>query len=194
MNLKMLLTTLVVSAAIPVCAQVVPEATGAGLPLTVGVGFSNYNSDWSGYLSGPMFWADWNIYQLPSYLQGLGVEIEGRDLNYARTGSVPNLRQDTAGGGPIYRLGHYRRFRPYGKFLVDLGSIDFTIAGYPNYTHDTRTVLVPGGGVNYRVFQNVWARADYEYQFWPDLGHGNSLNPRGWTFGVGYDFRGRADR
>jgi len=194
MNLKMLLGTLVVGASIPVCAQVVPEATSAGLPVTVGVGFSNYNTDWSGYLSGPMFWADWNFYQLPSYLRGLGVEVEGRDLNYVRTGGVQNMREDTAGGGPVYTVRHYRRIQPYGKFLLDFGSIDFTILSSPDYHHDTRTVLAPGGGLTYRVFQNVWVRGDYEYQFWPQLGHGNTLNPRGWTFGVAYDFKGRADR
>lgn len=194
MNLKMLLATLVIGAAFPLYAQVAPEATRAGLPLTVGVGFSNFDTDWNGYLSGPMFWVDWNIYQLPASLQGFGIELEGRDLNYVRTGGVPNLRQDTAGGGPIYTVRRYRRFQPYGKFLVSLGSIDFTIQGFPNYTHDTRTVLAPGGGFNYRVLQNVWVRGDYEYQFWPDLGHGHTLNPRGVTVGVAYDFRGRADR
>jgi opacity protein-like surface antigen len=194
MILKMLLATLVVTAAIPVYCQVVPEATGAGLPLTFGVGYSNYYTDWSGRLSGPMFWADWNFYQLPSYLQGIGIEVEARDLNYDRTGSFPTLRMDTAGGGPIYTLRRYRRFQPYAKFLVSFGSFDFTIPGYPNYTHDTRTLRAPGGGLNCRVFQKIWVRGDYEYQFWPLLGHGNTLNPQGWTLGVAYNFRGRDAR
>lgn len=194
MNLKMILAAFVVSAVVPVYAQVAPEATGNGLPLTVGFGYSNYDTDWSGRLSGPMFWADWDLHQLPSYLHGLGMEVEGRDLNYQRTGGIPNLRLDSAGGGPVYTLRQFRRVRPYGKFLVEFGSIDFTIRGYPNYTHDTRTLYAPGGGVNVRAFQNVFVRAEYEYQFWPDLGRGHVLNPRGFTFGVAYDFRGRFDR
>jgi len=196
MSLKILLAALVVSAAIPACAQVTPEATAGGMPLTVGAGFSNYYTDWNGYLSGPTLWADWNLYQLPSHLRGLGIEVEGRDLNYVRTGGVPNLRMDTIGGGPIYNIRplFHRKVQPYAKYLAEFGSIDFTVQGFPNYHHDTRTAQAPGGGVTVRAFQNVLVRADYEYQFWPDLGHGNDLNPRGFTVGVAYDFRAHFDR
>ena len=56
----------------------------------------------------------------------LGVEVEGRDLNFDRTGGDPKLRMDTFEGGLIYTTHFYRRFHPYAKFLFGDGSIDFT--------------------------------------------------------------------
>jgi opacity protein-like surface antigen len=186
--MKMLLAALLVSALIPTYSQVASSATAGGLPLTVGVGYSNYATDWNGRLSGPTLWADWNFYHGPPLLRGFGIEIEARDLNYDRTGSDPKLRMDTAGGGAIYTWRHYRNFHPYGKFLVEYGSIDFNINS-PGYTHDSRTVYAPGGGLDYRVFQNIWVRGDYEYQFWPSFFHHHALNPNGFTIGASYDFR-----
>ena len=63
--LQMLLVVLAVNLAIPAFSQVAPEAKGGGLPLTVGVGYSNYATDWNGRLSGPMIWVDWNFYRSP---------------------------------------------------------------------------------------------------------------------------------
>lgn len=194
MNIKLFLSALIFSAAVSIYGQVAPAATEKGLPLKFGLGYSTYYTDWNGYLSGPTFWADWRFRRVPNRLQGIGVEIEGRDLNYQRTGIVSNLRMDAAGGGPIYTWQHFRRTQPYGKFLVEFGSIDFTIPGIPNYKHDTRVVRAPGAGLNYGVFQNLWVRADFEYQVWPQLGHGNSLTPYGFTFGVAYDFSSSASR
>jgi opacity protein-like surface antigen len=57
----------------------------------------------------------------------------------------------------------------------------------PTYSHDNRVVYAPGLGLEFRVFQNVWARADYEYQVWPDL-FGQTSDPQGFTFGASYDF------
>jgi hypothetical protein len=59
--MKMLLAALLVSALIPAYSQVASSATAGSLPLTVGVGYSNYATDWSGRLSGPTLWADWNF-------------------------------------------------------------------------------------------------------------------------------------
>src|ERR1035441_7194948 len=99
MRLKLVLAALCLTAALPIFSQVAPAATEGGLPLVVGAGFSDYNTDWSGRLAGATVWADWNFYHGPSFLHGFGIEVEGRDLNYVRTGADPNLRQDTAGGG-----------------------------------------------------------------------------------------------
>jgi len=190
MNVKMVVAVLVVSTSIPAFSQVAPEAE-YGPPVSVGIAYSNFYTDWTGRLQGPTVWADWNFYEHPSYLNGFGIEVEGRDLNYGtRSPEVPNLRQDTAGGGPIYTWRHYRRVHPYAKFLVGFGSIDFTFNAIPNYTHDTRTVYEPGGGAEYRIWQNVWVRGNYDYQFWTDFFNHHALNPNGVTIGVSYDFRG----
>ncbi len=192
MNLKMFLAVLLVSASIPVYSQVAPEAKAPGIPLTVGVGYSNYATDWSGRLSGPTLWADWSYNGDQSFLRGFGLEVEARDLNYDRTGDTPNLRMDTISGGGTYSLRPWRRhqdrFKPYAKFLIGYGSIDFTSSN-PYYKHDTRTVLSPAGGLDYRVFGDVWVRGNYEYQFWTDFFNHHALNPNGVTVGVAYDLR-----
>ena len=188
MRLKLVLAALCLTAALPIFSQVAPAATEGGLPLVVGAGFSDYNTDWSGRLAGATVWADWNFYHGPSFLHGFGIEVEGRDLNYGRTGGVPNLRQDTAEVGAIYTWRHYRNFHPYGKFLAGIGSIDFQHIR-PKYSHDTRTVYAPGGGVEYRAWRNVWVRGDYEYQVWTDFFHHHAMNPQGFTIGVSYDFK-----
>jgi opacity protein-like surface antigen len=189
MRLKLVLAALFLAAAIPAFSQVAPAATEGGLPLVVGAGFSDFYTDWNGRLAGATVWADWNFYHGPSFLHGFGIEVEGRDLNYGRTGDVPNLRQDTAGGGAIYTWRHYRNFHPYGKFLLEYGSTDFKTTANLNYKHDTRTVDAPGGGLEYRAFRNIWVRGDYEYQFWTDFFHHHTMNPQGFTIGVSYDFK-----
>jgi opacity protein-like surface antigen len=160
----------------------------------VGVAYSTYDTDWSaplngGRLSGGTLWADWNFYKLPPLLDGFGLEIEGRDLNGGRTGNDPKMRQDTVEGGVIYTTHFYRAFHPYGKFLFGYGSIDFTSTD-PNYSHDTRTMYVPGGGADTRFYKSLWLRVNYEYQFWPNFFNHHTLNPRGWDVGVAYDFGG----
>jgi len=180
------------TAAIPVFSQVAPQAEEGRLPLSVGVGVSSYDVDWGhGRMLGGTFWADWYPNLHYSFLHGLGLELEARDisLNHSST-QPPNYREDTAGGGLIYSWRRHRNFHPYTKFLIDFGSMDFTLFGpnyASNYTHDTRTVYAPGGGLEYRIVKNVWARADYEYQFWPNF-LGQTADPEGFTFGAAYDF------
>jgi len=187
MTLKMLLAAAIVTISIPTIGQVVPEVQGDHAPLTVGVGYSNYNTNLSGRVGGPMFWADWKFFEGPSPLHGLGVEVEGRDLNYNRTGSVPNLRMDTISGGPIYALHINRIFNPYAKFLLGFGSIDF-ISSNPNYKHDTRALYAPAGGLEYSVYKDLSVRGDYEYQFWTNFFNHHALNPNGVTIGISYKF------
>jgi opacity protein-like surface antigen len=187
MHGKLVLAMLFLAATLPASAQVTPSSQQSSVPLVVGVGFSNFNTDWSGRLSGATLWADWNFNQGPSFLQGFGIEVEGRDLNYGRSSGAPkNLRQDSLEAGVIYTLRRYHNFHPYGRFLGGLGSIDWK--GVPGYQHDTRTVWAPGGGVEYRAWQHVWVRGDYEYQFWTDFFNHHALNPNGVTIGVAYDF------
>jgi opacity protein-like surface antigen len=182
--LKIALSSLLAGIAIPVLSQTVPGATEGHLPLVVGIGYSEFQTDWSGRLGGPSIWADWNFNQLPGKLHGLGVEVNARDLNFNRSGSDPRLRMDVAEGGPIYTWRRDRPFRPYVKFLAGLGSIDFTL---PNYFHDTRTVYSPAGGIDYRFSGHFVVRVDYEYQFWTHFINDHTMNPQGLTIGINYD-------
>jgi opacity protein-like surface antigen len=176
------------AATVSAFSQVVPAATEGGLPFSAGGGLSSYDVDWGhGRMLGGTLWFDYTPGFVPTVLRGIGIEAEARDISFDRGTHTSNFRQDTAGGGPIYTWHHYRNFYPYGKALLEFGSIDFQV-GNPTYTHDTRTVLATGGGVETRVYHHVWVRADYEYQFWQTL-IGGRLDPQGFTLGVKYDFR-----
>jgi hypothetical protein len=181
----------------PSFSQTAPDAyEGRTLPITVGAGVSGIKTDWGrDVMYGGTLWIDYFPTRLPHMLSGLGLDVEGRDVNYGRPSSVPsNFRQDTAAGGPIYVWRHFPSLQVYGKGLIGFGSMDFSIYNDPGFTHETRTIYVPGGGILAHAYKHVWVRADYEYQIWPNLfPHGTtsrSLTPQGITLGAVYDFRG----
>ncbi len=185
-----------VGSALSARAQVTYSAQEPKQPFTVGMGVSNFSDDWG--TSNPRqigitLWVDWRVPDLPSVLDGLGIEFEGRDLNYATPSYLPGHRMDTALGGPMYQFRRKSRFRPYGKYLMGVGSIDFPSPG-STYQHDTRTVLQPGVGCDVRFWNHFSARAGYDYQFWRQIFGSNDLNPNGFTFGAVYDFGFRSSR
>jgi hypothetical protein len=191
---KLALFALFFTAASPAFSQVAPAATTSGVPLSVGGGVSIWDTDWGhSKMEGVTLWADYYFNHVPFYLRGLGVELEARDVTFNKGDKPDNFRQATGGGGVIYSWHHLHNIRPYIKYEVAFGGINTRFPNFPNYTHDTRTVTAPGLGVEYRVFGPVWARADWEYQFWPKLFGPHTTTPHGFTFGAMYDFR-RHDR
>lgn len=178
-------------------AQTVPSAiqTG-GLPITAGLGVSDYDVDWGhGRMLGGTIWIDYMPSRVPSILHGLGLEAEARDISLNHSSTQPaNFRLDTAGGGPIYfaHVARFPNFHPYGKLILSYGGIDWDNPN-PQFTHETRTVMAPGLGFDYRLYRSILLRADYEYQFWPDIAPSSPgthvLNPQGFTVGAMYDFR-----
>ena len=88
---------------------------------------------------------------------------------------------------PVACLSSANLFHPYMKFLVGDGSIDFEHPA-PNYSHDTRTMYIPGVGADARFYKSLWLRVNYEYQFWPDFFHHHALTSSGVDIGVAYDF------
>jgi len=195
------LTGCLFAAALPALSQIQPTYRWPSLPLSIGIGPSGFNPDWGhGMMFGGAFWIDYYPGMLPSRLRGLGIEVEARDISlnrhedpnqqYPDWSEQANTREDTAGGGAIYTWRHYRKFRPYGKFLYSFGSIDF-ITGLTHatstYTHDTRGLMSMGGGLEYKAFGPIWVRGDYEYQAWQTL-LGKTLDPQGFTLGVAFDF------
>jgi hypothetical protein len=196
--LKLTLLALVATAASQMLAQVVPPISESGVPVKVGGGFSNFDVDWAHTrMDGYTLWVDARPPYLPRILDGLNVEIEGRDIRWHPGDKPAGYRQVVGSGGVMYEWRHFRNFRPYAKGLIGFGSIYFgqclDLCDTKPYTHDTRTVYAPGIGLEYRVFRSIWARADWEYQFWPQLTGNTYLNPQGFTFGAQYDFS-RRDR
>ncbi|KAA6464933.1 porin family protein [Acidobacteria bacterium AB60] len=196
-SLKLLVFAVLIAATLPLFSQVVPAASERGrMPIAFGVGRSDFSIDWGPgrRMSGTTAWLDWTgIPYTPKVLRGLGLDIEGRDINSGLPAGVPRMRQDTALGGFSYTSRRFGRVQPYGKYLVGFGSIDFgPLPIAPRtYTHDTRTVYAPGGGLQVQAFRGLSVRADYEYQFWPRLFGPHSLNPNGFSFGAMYTLGGQ---
>jgi hypothetical protein len=139
----------------------------------------------------------WLDYSLP-FRRGLGVEVEGTSIfaNKPSPVELPGrpvygraVREDSAKGGVIYRFQTIHKFRPYVKGLGGIASVDF-YSRNPFYTHDTYLTYVAGGGVEYRAWNNIFVRGDYERQWVPDFLGGKTLNPNGFTVGATYYLRG----
>jgi hypothetical protein len=170
----------------PVFSQTPPAAYQAPSPFTIGAGASNFNVDWGrNRMFGYSIWGDWHLGTLPRPFDGLGIEFEARDLAFDRGADLgPSFRQDTLGAGPMYTFRHYRRFRPFGKLLIDYGRLDNDKSQIL-----TTSVLAPAIGFEVHAIPHLWVRADYEYQIWSNLLNGKDLDPQGFTLGVSYDFR-----
>jgi opacity protein-like surface antigen len=199
---RSILAVLFTVAAFPIFSQTVPAAWQGETPISVGGGVSGFDPDYSefgpdygqGRMLGVTGWVDYVPHWSLKRLYGLGVELEGRDINYHRSSSQPaNLRQDTLMGGGIYSLRRYQKFRPYGKLLFGLGNTDYGSLTTPERRYNqSRIVLGLGGGLDYRLYRHLWVRGDYEFQRWPDFYYNGTrfarpLNPQGITLGVSYD-------
>jgi len=184
-----LLTVSFLFATLPVYSQVAPAYNAPGIPWSIGLGPSSYDVDWGhGRMLGGTVWADWYPEKLRAitHLPGLGLELEARDISLEQNlPTQKNMRQDTAGGGPVFNWRVTRRFHPYFKGLIEDGSVDFY--PLPGYAHDTRLLIAAGGGFEYRFVGPLSVRADYEYQDWIGNLLGNTLNPQGFTLGIAYD-------
>ena len=172
-------------------SQVSPASTRSSATLSAGIGLSYYNADYSNAdnMLGLSVWVDYGPPYMPHIFSGLKIEAEGRDVNFNRPSSLSRFREYTFLGGPIYFYSWHRypHFRPYGKALFGIGSMDFP--PYGTYDHDSRTVFAPGGGADYSLKHNLLVRADYEYQIWPVL-ISKTRHPQGFTIGVLYTFGG----
>ena len=196
MRSKLFLAALLFLATLPVAAQVAPAVNVGGLPLGIGVGLSDYDTDyykpylpnWSGRMIGLSAWADYNIFR------GLGVEAEGTDIfanEPTPTDYVPlvskDLNEKAIKGGVIYKYHTVFKVRPYVKGLIGISKINFPSNNL--YTNDTYTVEALGGGIEYRAWRSVFIRADYEWERWPKFRQ-SELNPNGFTVGATYYLRG----
>jgi opacity protein-like surface antigen len=175
--------------AVEAYAQVVPSANSSNvghLPIQFGACFSNFKtSAGHGTLNGGTLWVDY----VPGFLHGVGVEVEARDLRIQSAKTQPIWQIDEAQGGILYSWRHFEKVQPYAKALWGYGNVDHTFYNFKG--HDSRSITVLGGGLEYRIARVIRTRADYEYQFWPDFWkyttQPQSLTPSGFTFGVLYD-------
>jgi opacity protein-like surface antigen len=106
-----------------------------------------------------------------------GIEAEGRWLQFHQTNDI---HAETYLAGPRYHF-NMGRFQPYVKGLGGLGKFNFT----NNYAHGSYFVVAGGGGADYRLSSRWSARADFEYQYWPQFTFG-AMSSGGVTVGVRY--------
>jgi hypothetical protein len=153
-------------------------ATGPGTYINVGATVSGFESDYGKQkLGGGALFVDANLYRK------IGVEFEGRRLQY---NNDEDLRESTYLVGPKYSFkGH--RLRPYAKFLVGRGHINFPF----NYATGSYFAMAPGGGLDYRVGRSRLSIRviDFEYQIWPQFTFG-PLHPYGANVGLSYQVFG----
>ncbi|HXS77509.1 MAG TPA: porin family protein [Terracidiphilus sp.] len=184
-----LLVLFLCGAALHARAQVAYSAREGKLPFSVGFGVANFSDDWgtkNPRQVGLTLWADWRIPHLPPKLDGLGIEFEGRDVNYATPDYLPGHRMTTGLAGPMYEFRRQSRVRPFVKYLMGIGNLDFP--NKTNYQQDTRVVFAPAGGADVRLWSRFSVRGEYEYQMWHAIFGPHDLTPQGFTFGVLYDF------
>ena len=154
-------------------AQSVESANAAHPHLSVGVAVSGFHVDYGDRkLLGITAWFDADT------SHRLGIEGEMRRLDFHQ---VHNVHADTYLIGLRYHF-NYRRTQPYVKALVGGGHFNFPY----NFATGNYLVIAGGGGIDYRLSRRWAARADFEYQNWPEFTFG-TMNSTGATIGIRYN-------
>lgn len=200
MRSKLVLAALIALTSLPAISQVAPAARIGGLPLGIGGGISDYDTDyyrpnlpyWSGRMVGVSAWADYSIFH------GLGIEVEGnltlagKPKPFALAGETiyGSLKEETVQGGIIYKYHPVYHLRPFAKVVGGIGRIDFPSTN-PFYTYENSGLYSVGGGVEYKAWRTIYLRGQYEYQWWKGFRSGSQpLNPSGFSAGATYYLRG----
>jgi hypothetical protein len=141
-------------------AQVVASAIAGGFRLSAGGTGSGYYLQYGARkIIGASAFVDADL------TRGLGIEAEGRWLEYHQTDDV---HVETYSVGLRYHM-NFHRFQPYAKGLVGYGDFNFPF----NFAQGRYLVATAGGGVDYRLSHRIHIRvADVEYQDWPQFTYG----------------------
>lgn len=163
------------------CAQVAPAARVGGIPITFGVGMSDYNLDYGPgrRMQGPVAWAAVDVFH------GFGVDASARSVFMNTPLALTRMQQSTFLGGVYYEKPHFWIIKPFVRAAAGLGVIEFPSRN-PAYTRDSYSVFAPSGGLDFQVSRHVAVRTQYEYQFWQNFQGRNYLTPQGVTIGVSY--------
>ena len=169
-------------------AQASPTASRSG-DAQIGGGYTTSTSDYGKRFTG------YNIYGDFDFTPHIGVEAEYHKVSAA---SPSILYEKTYEIGARY-FRTYGPIRPYVKIMVGRGVFNYP----PNPLPASQTVAganlaynmyAPGAGVDIRIRQWLFLRADYEYQQWPSFkgtptGPANGLTPQPFSVGAAYHFR-----
>lgn len=154
-----------------------PTASGPGANISVGGGVTAFQADYGKrWLGGYFAFVDVH----PHWRYGL--EGEYRTLRFHTDEDVKESMY--VGGLHVYL--RPQRFRPYGKFLLGVGHIDYPFG----YATGNYLALVPGGGIDYQI--NDWLSirpVDFEYQMWQKFDFG-PMHPYGFSTGINIRLNG----
>jgi opacity protein-like surface antigen len=199
MRSKLVLAALLTLSALPVFSQVAPAVKINGIPLGVGVGLVDYDTDyyrpylaeWSGRMIGVSAWANYSVFH------GFGVEVEGTTIfankppAHVPAGEIAygSVKEETLQGGIIYKFHEHYKLHPYLKAMGGGARVNFPSVN-PYYTLEDAGLFSASGGVEYRAWRNVFVRGQYQYQWWKGFRGGSGFNPQGFTVGATYYLRG----
>lgn len=163
-------------------AQATAAATRGGVT-QVGVGYTYSNEDqFIGYhLQGMTLYGTFDLNN------HIGVEGDAHLDSLFK--SYFGYKETSIDAGLRY-VRHIRRYSPYAKALVGFGHSSTPYAGeiVGGSTPGTYFLFGLGGGLDYSINDKINARADFEYQRWPNFPpHG--LTPPLFTVGVAYRLR-----
>jgi opacity protein-like surface antigen len=175
--------------AVAAIGQVVPSAYVPGRAIGIGVGLSSYNLDYGPgrRMEGPSIRGSVGIWH------GVGVDVSARSLFMFTPSQLTRMQQNTFLAGVYYEAKPIFHVRPFARAAGGLGTIEFPSRN-PDYTRDSYTVYAPSAGVEVPIVPGLFARGEYEYQFWKDYQGPKYLNPQGFTVGVTYYLRGMRGR
>ena len=167
-----LLIAFVVAGSRGASAQAVESAEAGRATMSVGMAVSGFTLGYGERkILGLTAWVDADT------IRRLGIEGEVRRLDYHQ---VANVHAETYLGGVRYHFNR-GRMQPYVKALGGLGHFNFPY----NFATGNYLVVAGGGGVDYYLNRRWAARADFEYQDWPQFTFG-AMNSVGATIGVRY--------
>lgn len=153
-------------------AQAVESANSAHARLAAGVAVSGFHLDYGDRkLLGITAWVDADT------THRFGFEGELRRLDYHQ---FHNVHAETYLAGVRYHF-NYGRTQPYVKALAGDGHFNFPY----NFATGNYLVIAGGAGLDYYLTRRIVARADVEYQKWPEFTFG-SMSSAGGTIGVRY--------
>ncbi len=153
-------------------AQAAESANAGRAMLSVGVAASGFTLQYGDRkILGLTAWVDADT------VRRFGLEAEARRLEYHQTA---NVHAETYLAGGRYHF-NYNRMQPYVKALGGVGHFNFPY----NFATGNYFVIAGGGGIDYRLSRRWTARADFEYQAWPQFTFG-AMNSVGATVGIRY--------
>lgn len=171
-----------------VSAQSHWSAEGAGMSVWVGAEISTFNPDYGCKNDSPFTCGSHQLLGVSPFVDAnhvlfrrLGFEGQARILPWRGPGD--GLSESSYMAGPKVSIARFRSVGFSGKFLA--GGAHITLPGHAPGSGQY-FAMAPGFIANMRVSRRVFARAEYEYQLWPNFLGGGGLTPNGFSFGFEY--------